>query len=1263
MKKISVIGILVIMVLCEFTEIVIAEDFNGHTIRLTVDSPSLGNVISGPYDATVGNNIEFNPSERVVPVDIDISDTTIFLDYSSTGAGRFASGTFNGYVFTDINNTISDIQDVSIDSTTTLNIDASRISFNENQVFINVSSLSFNENSKLKLNIIFSSSSLNDGLVAYYPFNGNANDESGNGNNGTINGASLTEDRFGLSNSAYRFDGVNDDITSDASVSSSKLTASAWILIEQYHCWGGIIDAFREKWEFVLDCEGSNKLEFTPWDSNSWEDYVDSQSLALDEWYHVVVVIDELVGTFYVNGMQSSSFSLGSTVSVEPASLIIGHSRSGTSQYFEGLIDDVRLYDRALSESEIQQLYNTTNVNTNTVYWTDWKNTASDSVSGSIELGTESVDVTFNGSYSFAQTSGGRNYWDPSKPYISTNVKNAPPDSDIIGLNTGGTATITFSRPVINPVIALTSWNGNTVNFGVPIRFLSEGRGYWGDGSPVINDDGTGFYGDGEVHGVIQLTGTYPSITFTHTRENWHGFTVGVISDTSNIDNSLDTDGDGIPDTWEIKYGLDPNNPYDSVKDSDNDGLVSLFEYYFGSSPNDEDSDDDGSSDFFEFMNQTDPLDSASIPLEDDDQDSMPNDWEIEHGLDPNDPTDSMADPDEDGLVNCIEFVIGSDPLSYTELKIDKNNKNSHLGDIQLYDALTIMKSFSETVFHTERNMFNELPNERISLNEDCKWVDENGNEWKKSSCIKSLAHQTDWIEALLKGCKNDKFTRSDGGSGSYEVIQDKYGNLIIDPEFIGTYNYYDCNNTLGCVAHAVIDLLPHVYNSNYTNFDNVDYSDFENANHFLRDTSNDPKYTDKPKDYGCECNTETAWFEVVCEIPEKASQAVGDPHLITFDGLAYDFQAAGEFVYIESKENPRNMTVQIRQQPWGNSRHVSVVTAVAMSVEGDTIELYPTRDTPLFINKFPTILSSEHMELPNGGNLYLNNNNYKIVWPDYSQISCRLRGDRLDIYANFPEARMNAIHGLFGNFDDNSLNDLTGRYENASIDLATVSLTKELLYGDFTESWRISQDESLFTYFSTDESTATYTDRNFPAGIITSKDLSEDQYNQAKTICQNAGVTGSVSLDSCILDIGLTGDEGFVQSFLDTNQSNKTEVVVLTNVEPDRTITANSNTETVIYGSSANNQITIESGAKAKLYNCPGNNIITIQADSALFTVFRSGAAVTFEGTDGTKLQIQATTSAQSIVFNDSFMLLVIDSGYVMLGNQVIDLVPNQIY
>jgi hypothetical protein len=165
-----------------------------------------------------------------------------------------------------------------------------------------------------------------------------------------------------------------------------------------------------------------------------------------------------------------------------------------------------------------------------TVYWTDWTATTSTApgVIGTLTIGADVVGVTFSGSYGFAQISGGTNYWNPSAPYLSATVSNAPPASDIIALNTGGTATITFSQPVEDPLLALVSWNGNTVDFGVPITVLSYGNGYWGGGTPILNAAGTGFYGSGEVHGVIELPGTYSSISFTHTSENWHGFTVGA---------------------------------------------------------------------------------------------------------------------------------------------------------------------------------------------------------------------------------------------------------------------------------------------------------------------------------------------------------------------------------------------------------------------------------------------------------------------------------------------------------------------------------------------------------------------------------------------------------------------------------------------------------------------------------------------------------------------------------------------------------------
>lgn len=163
-----------------------------------------------------------------------------------------------------------------------------------------------------------------------------------------------------------------------------------------------------------------------------------------------------------------------------------------------------------------------------TINWTDWTTAGAGTVTGSLTVGATAVGVTYTGNYDFAQTAGGTNYWNPGAPYLSGTVSNAPPASDIIALARGGTNTITFSQAVLDPIIALVSWNGVTANFSAPIDLLSSGCGFWGCGT-FGAVTATGFTGSGELHGAIRLTGSFTSITFTDTAENWHGLTIGVV--------------------------------------------------------------------------------------------------------------------------------------------------------------------------------------------------------------------------------------------------------------------------------------------------------------------------------------------------------------------------------------------------------------------------------------------------------------------------------------------------------------------------------------------------------------------------------------------------------------------------------------------------------------------------------------------------------------------------------------------------------------
>ena len=132
-----------------------------------------------------------------------------------------------------------------------------------------------------------------------------------------------------------------------------------------------------------------------------------------------------------------------------------------------------------------------------------------------------------------------------------------------------------------------------------------------------------------------------------------------------------------------------------------------------------------------------------------------------------------------------------------------------------------------------------------------------------------------------------------------------------------------------------------------------------------------------------------------------------------------------------------------------------------------------------------------------------------------------------------------------------------------------------------------------------------------------------------------------------------------FHVSFTDASQAifradPPASVHTLTDASPDITVPAGAITR--IYGTTGVNRITLESKAQAELVNFPGENLYVIQSSAALFMVSRSGATVTFQGSDDTKLKMPATAYEQTIMFNDSNpMVLRITGNQVMLGDQVI--------
>ena len=206
-----------------------------------------------------------------------------------------------------------------------------------------------------------------DGLIAYYPFNGNANDESGNGNHGTVNGATLTSDRDGNENSSYSFDGVSSSISTVGNFNfNNELTFSSWIYIESYiedgvherivnssEGTGGI----QDRWMFnVSPNSESSTLEFNI--GYTGNEVQGLKTIPLNKFTHVAFTFKNGEVVIYMDGEIDSSSTLGITNLNFINSPIDLGSVNGLESFFNGELDDIGIWNRALSEQEIQNLYN-----------------------------------------------------------------------------------------------------------------------------------------------------------------------------------------------------------------------------------------------------------------------------------------------------------------------------------------------------------------------------------------------------------------------------------------------------------------------------------------------------------------------------------------------------------------------------------------------------------------------------------------------------------------------------------------------------------------------------------------------------------------------------------------------------------------------------------------------------------------------------------------------------------------------------------------
>jgi hypothetical protein len=205
-----------------------------------------------------------------------------------------------------------------------------------------------------------------NGLVGWWPFNGNANDESGNGNNGTVNGATLTTDRFGNANNAYSFDGSDwvEVVNSSSLQNLNSISISGWVNVNQWfqsngNGWFPILSKSSSSQPGLFSYGiGSDRMY-----NNLFSKYFESMnnfSNSLNTWIFCVVINDGTMAKFYINGtlhQTVNNFQTLSNVS-NNANLFFGKDSQGILEYSKGKLDDIGIWNRALTQQEITDLYN-----------------------------------------------------------------------------------------------------------------------------------------------------------------------------------------------------------------------------------------------------------------------------------------------------------------------------------------------------------------------------------------------------------------------------------------------------------------------------------------------------------------------------------------------------------------------------------------------------------------------------------------------------------------------------------------------------------------------------------------------------------------------------------------------------------------------------------------------------------------------------------------------------------------------------------------